>query len=134
MGIINEEDDHDAAKDRSSGSIEMTALSEFLFPAPAKRTAGAILGWWEKRRLSYNAAVGSAGLVSVGLMYPRSVDGDDLTPLGPHRYPTDRGIRKLFDSIEVRSGVSRQILEPADVFRTLLPPWQRLVDRLYGGE
>lgn len=43
----------------------MSALTEFLFPAPAKRTAGGILMWWEKRRLAYNAAVGSAGIVAV---------------------------------------------------------------------
>jgi hypothetical protein len=43
----------------------MSALTEFLFPAPAKRTAGAIVGWWEKRRLAYNVGVGAAGLVSL---------------------------------------------------------------------
>lgn len=47
----------------------MKALTEFLFPAPAKRTAGGILGWWEKRRLPYNIVVGAAGTVSLGLMY-----------------------------------------------------------------
>ena len=45
----------------------MSALTEFLFPAPAKRTAGAILGWWEKRRLPYNLAVGTAGVVGIGV-------------------------------------------------------------------
>ena len=43
----------------------MTALTEFLFPAPAKRSAGAIVRWWERRRLAYNAAVGAAGLFSL---------------------------------------------------------------------
>ena len=47
----------------------MSAITEFLFPAPAKRTAGAIMGWWEKRRLAYNVAVGSSGLVSLGLTW-----------------------------------------------------------------
>jgi len=47
----------------------MGALTEFLYPTPAKRTSGAILGWWEKRRLAYNVLVGSAGLVSLGLSY-----------------------------------------------------------------
>ena len=42
----------------------MTALGEFLFPAPAPRRAGAIIRWWEKRRLAYNLMVGAAGLVS----------------------------------------------------------------------
>jgi len=45
----------------------MGALTEFLFPAPARRTTGAIVGWWEKRRLAYNAAVGTAGVVGIGV-------------------------------------------------------------------
>lgn len=44
----------------------MTALTEFLFPAPAERSAGGILRWWESRRLHYNAIVGGTGLVSLG--------------------------------------------------------------------
>jgi hypothetical protein len=43
----------------------MTSLTEFLFPAPASRSAGKIVGWWERRRLFYNVAVGAAGLVSL---------------------------------------------------------------------
>lgn len=44
----------------------MSTLSEFLFPAPApRRSMGAILGWWERRRLAYNVWVGGAGLVSL---------------------------------------------------------------------
>lgn len=43
----------------------MSGLTEFLFPAPAPRTAGGIIAWWEKRRLAYNLAVGAAGVVSV---------------------------------------------------------------------
>lgn len=42
----------------------MTDLVEFLFPAPARRATGAILRWWEGRRLAYNAVVGTAGLLS----------------------------------------------------------------------
>ena len=44
----------------------MTAITEFLYPAPAKRTVGGIMKWWEKRRLAYNVAVGTAGLFTVG--------------------------------------------------------------------
>lgn len=44
----------------------MSALTEFLFPAPARRSAGGILKWWEKRRLPYNLIVGAAGVVTVG--------------------------------------------------------------------
>lgn len=43
----------------------MKAVTEFLFPAPAKRTVGSIIGWWEKRRLPYNLLVGGAGLFSL---------------------------------------------------------------------
>lgn len=42
----------------------MHTLTEFLFPAPARRTTTAIIGWWEKRRLAYNLAVGAAGSLS----------------------------------------------------------------------
>ncbi len=43
----------------------MSALTEFLFPAPAPREPVAILRWWERRRLPYNIAVGAAGFVSL---------------------------------------------------------------------
>ncbi len=43
----------------------MHSLAEFLFPAPARRTTGAIISWWEKRRLVYNLAVGAAGAISM---------------------------------------------------------------------
>jgi hypothetical protein len=46
----------------------MTALTEFLYPAPAPRRATKIIGWWERRRLAYNVAVGAAGLVSLGVV------------------------------------------------------------------
>jgi hypothetical protein len=46
----------------------MTDLAEFLFPAPAERSVGGILKWWEGRRLHFNAFVGGAGLVSLGVM------------------------------------------------------------------
>lgn len=44
------------------------SLVDFLYPAPAKRDVPSILGWWEKRRLPYNLMVGSAGLVSTGVV------------------------------------------------------------------
>jgi len=59
----------------------MTSLTEFLFPAPARRTAGAIVGWWESRRLAYNVWVGSAGLVSLGVNFAmRLLFGDPIHP------------------------------------------------------
>lgn len=44
----------------------MTDLAEFLFAAPARRNVPAIVAWWERRRLAYNAFVGAAGVVSLG--------------------------------------------------------------------
>ena len=44
----------------------MNTLTEFLFPAPASRSTPAIIAWWERRRLAYNAWVGAGGLVSLG--------------------------------------------------------------------
>lgn len=41
-----------------------TFLADFLYPAPAERRVGAIIGWWEKRRLPYNLIIGGTGLVS----------------------------------------------------------------------
>ena len=45
----------------------MTALTEFLYPAPARRDIRSIVAWWERRRLPFNLAVGAAGLLSWGL-------------------------------------------------------------------
>lgn len=43
----------------------MSALTEFLYPSPARRSALGILGWWERRRLGYNLFVGAAGTVTL---------------------------------------------------------------------
>ena len=66
----------------------MTDLTEFLFPAPAKRSVGSILGWWEKRRLPYNLIVGGAGVVSLAVAsvvtaLPPSAHGWGLVPWQP---------------------------------------------------
>ena len=62
----------------------MSQLVEFLYPLPdIRRTPLSLLTWWESRRLSYNAIVGGAGLVSLGairlLMW--------LPPDAPHGMP-----------------------------------------------
>jgi hypothetical protein len=44
----------------------MGSLAQFLYPRPAKRSAGGIVRWWESRRLQYNLIVGGTGLVSLG--------------------------------------------------------------------
>ena len=60
----------------------MSAITEFLFPAPARRTSGAILGWWESRRLKYNLIVGGAGVFSLAVV--RLVSA---LPPGTHQLP-----------------------------------------------
>ncbi len=46
----------------------MTALTEFLFPAPARRTPWSIVRWWESRRLAYNLIVGGAGFAALAVV------------------------------------------------------------------
>lgn len=45
--------------------MAMTSLTEFLFPAPARRSASSIVRWWERRRVAYNLFVGGAGMVTL---------------------------------------------------------------------
>jgi hypothetical protein len=40
-------------------------LSHLLYPRAAARSAGAIVKWWEKRRLSYNLILGGGAGLSV---------------------------------------------------------------------
>ncbi|HEU0012069.1 MAG TPA: hypothetical protein VFQ45_00210 [Longimicrobium sp.] len=60
----------------------MNDLTEFLFPAPARRAAPAIVAWWERRRLAYNAWVGAAGLVSLATVgsFSALVGGEAMFP------------------------------------------------------
>lgn len=60
----------------------MHALTEFLFAAPAPRSTPAIIAWWERRRLAYNAWVGGAGLVSLGTvgLFNALVGGEGMFP------------------------------------------------------
>jgi hypothetical protein len=47
----------------------MSALTRILFPLPDyRRTPMTLLRWWESRRLTYNVAVGGAGLLSLGVL------------------------------------------------------------------
>lgn len=62
--------------------IIMNQLVEFLYPAPARRSVGGIVQWWERRRLAYNVLVGGAGLVTTAWVSLLSVTvwGDALHP------------------------------------------------------
>jgi hypothetical protein len=62
----------------------MSALTEFLFPAPAERSAGAIVRWWESRRLAYNLIVGGTGLCTLSAVAL-------IGWLPPHPYPAHFG-------------------------------------------
>jgi len=46
-------------------ALSPTTISDFLFPAPARRSAAAIFIWWEARRLHFNLLVGGAGTFSL---------------------------------------------------------------------
>jgi hypothetical protein len=91
----------------------MGSLTEFLFPAPASRTTGAIIGWWEKRRLFYNVAVGAAGSVSFVVM---SIV-DSLLKGDPHLVPWP---------FVVLFGLG------ANVMYTLGPTIEILIDKIWG--
>ena len=47
-----------------SGSLG-GALGRFLHPAPAERSVGAIVRWWERRRLAFNGIVAAGAAVSL---------------------------------------------------------------------
>jgi hypothetical protein len=43
-----------------------TAVGDLLYPEPAERRPGAIVRWWERRRLPFNLIVGGSGLLTLG--------------------------------------------------------------------
>lgn len=44
----------------------MSGLVAVLFPEPSlRRSAGALIGWWERRRPQFNVVVGAAGAVTL---------------------------------------------------------------------
>ena len=60
------EDDVTALETATSDfPIASGILSHPLYPRAAARSAGAIVKWWEKRRLSYNLIVGGGAGLSV---------------------------------------------------------------------
>ncbi len=47
----------------------MLVLADVLFPpADYRRTTWSLLQWWEARRLTFNIAVGTSGVVTLGLV------------------------------------------------------------------
>ena len=66
----------------------MTSLIERLYPLPDyRRTPLSLLRWWESRRLTFNKAVGTAGLVTLAgfsvmaLLPPNPMRVSDLPAL-----------------------------------------------------
>lgn len=61
---MNQENPTLPVRQRGLGS----RVGDFLFPEPAERRVGAIIGWWESRRLPYNLIVGASGVVSLSVL------------------------------------------------------------------
>ena len=58
-----------ASLEASPGESTMTALTSVLFPEPTlRRSAGAVIGWWERRRPLFNGVVGATGVVTISLL------------------------------------------------------------------
>ena len=80
---------HDATPDSTSHAGGLTRgivpggsfLADFLYPAPAERRVGAIIGWWERRRLPYNLIVGATGLVTMTFGMLVTVVVSELQPV-----------------------------------------------------
>ncbi len=93
----------------------MSALTRFFFtPARESRSSWAVINWWESRRLTYNLAVGSAGLLSLGV-----VTGMGLLP--PH---------PLHNVFPWRVALVYGVL--ANVFYTLGPVTDAFIHRKWG--
>jgi hypothetical protein len=68
----------------------MSAVTRFLFRSPYTcRTPLQIVAWWESRRPVYNAVVGTAGLITFGVVHLMAI-------LPPHALPLP-----LFPSLAV---------------------------------
>jgi hypothetical protein len=47
-----------------------TLVERYLFsPLRSRESSGAVLSWWERRRLFYNIVVGTAGLLTLGTAF-----------------------------------------------------------------
>ena len=57
-----------------------SALADFLYPKPARRTVGGIFKWWERRRLAYNAIISAGGAASLsGIWLTAVLHGEPVT-------------------------------------------------------
>ena len=100
--------------DKAGGSG--SPLVDFLYPKPAGRSIGGIFGWWEKRRLAYNAIIAAGGAVSLsGLTLLALLHGESISPLSA-------------------MGPIAVVLLAANVCYTLGPIVESLVHKLWGRE
>ena len=73
----------------------MALLARLLFPVPAStRTLPSIVGWWERRRLVYNVAVGAAGTVSLA-----AVNLLSALPPSPHPFGVPVGLIVVYGGL-----------------------------------
>jgi len=62
----------------------MSQLVEVLYPVPdLRRTPLSSLRWWESHRLTYNKAVGAAGLVTLAVISLFDALPPDSSPVNP---------------------------------------------------
>lgn len=66
-----------------SDPAERTAVREFFFREAGTEEPAAVVRWWEKRRVPYNAAVGATGLVSIGVSNLLALIGPGSGPFFP---------------------------------------------------
>ena len=64
-----------------------STIADFLYPVPAARRPGAIIRWWEARRIPFNLIVGGSGVASLGIIslisiLPPSAHGFSIPFLG----------------------------------------------------
>jgi hypothetical protein len=58
----------DETLSRFDSPVPPRTIADFLYPVPAARRPGAIIRWWEARRIPFNLIVGASGVVSLGII------------------------------------------------------------------
>lgn len=98
----------------------MSALTRFLYPLPATRSVGSIIRWWESRRLAYNLAVGSAGVVTL-----TAVTAFGLLPPGSHGLLPPPGLVLVYGALANLCYTAGWVIEASAhaIFRDELLPF-----------
>jgi hypothetical protein len=62
---------------------DSSAVRRFMFrDSVVVQSPGEVVGWWERRRLPYNVAVGATGLLSIGVVNALGAIGPDASGWG----------------------------------------------------